>query len=667
MLKFIFVQFDNKIVKYAIFVLCIIMQSAVNLFAQSSQQCVPLEDILNISPANKRAHGKQIPLFTASLPANVEGYLSKADSGAGGHPLEALLCKISTAGDNDTIRLIPVFSDDNKTCDLCVDVNLERADYKLVIPQGYFIIEPGGYIEVDDVDISPEILENLTVGGAWHKTGSPWKGTGLFSFHDDDGYDGCLASYDGIYRQGYYTLLYPMLESLGIRGCISLEGRKAGWAGEPNKHFRYSDNTLLAKRMQDERGWEVMSHSMTCIGEILNNWVVDSLDSPLSMEILNASNYSGPLSAATTTVYSKETGKQYCPTADGQWWEESAKEMIKPFAGDYRTRKVKLYNPDYDAEYQWGEWFRLAEANGINGRSWVMHNGMSSHGFTPTIAEICPQGFTDMGLIHINEVPLMTVANRMLCEGQMFGGIPAESSEDNSYNIDQYEWLKREIKEAHERGGWLIMGMHAYRKCWKNSLPGALVSEGGDYPDEWVLPMDGVDPLLDPLTPPARLGITDWSEWYPCPGTRLRMMWDLLKYALEIGMVNVTSDEGFQLMGNKHSAGYFTKGTKIGYDAMGIEGTCSRYPHYVEGANGEVYYYNHSLSHPIADKYSIRYDNGTVIINQLPDSSVDSIFQNEPNAAKTAVSPMGYRVIVESIEDLPRGIWIIDGKKILKK
>lgn len=43
----------------------------------------------------------------------------------------------------------------------------------------------------------------------------------------------------------------------------------------------------------------------------------------------------------------------------------------------------------------------------------------------------------------------------------------------------------------------------------------------------WEMPLEGMDPLGDPLTSPACLGIKDWSEWYPCPGTRLRMMWDL--------------------------------------------------------------------------------------------------------------------------------------------
>lgn len=70
------------------------------------------------------------------------------------------------------------------------------------------------------------------------------------------------------------------------------------------------------------------------------------------------------------------------------------------------------------------------------------------------------------------------------------------------------------------------------RRCGFTAYPPTLNDNGRiarRLQDErgWEMPLEGMDPLGDPLTPPARLGIKDWSEWYPCPGTRLRMMWDL--------------------------------------------------------------------------------------------------------------------------------------------
>lgn len=472
--------------------------------------------------------------------------------------------------------------------DLKTDCIIPYGSWILHLPESFLEIQPD-VVEVDSIDIPTEELYTLSVCGAWHKDGSEWNGQSMFSFHDDDGMDGYIPSSSprGGMKTGYFSILYPVLESLGVRGCVSLEGRRAGW------HYGGNNvNARILKRMQDELGWEVQAHSMTCIGEVLNNWYVDHMQAPVVDKLLRSAENYGPENQNSVSVYDGSAGIQYMPLADRSGWVEADSIRIKPYIGDYETKKSIFFNPDYSVNYQWGEWFECAKLNGIEGRCWVAHNTSSSHANVPLINSICPNGFADMGYLLYNLPPLMSTVTRMMLEGQVLPGYKGENDPDNTFNEDHYLFFRNKIDEAAKYGGWIVMGCHAYRPCWKNSLPGALVSEGGDYPDEWVEPLAGVDPLSDPLTPPERLGIKDWSEWYPCPGTRLDMMWQLLKHAKEIGMINVTSSEGFDRIGNKIAIGYYNKGYRIGQDAIGIIGTRKYYPHYVKGANEEESYYN---------------------------------------------------------------------------
>lgn len=49
----------------------------------------------------------------------------------------------------------------------------------------------------------------------------------MFSIHDDDGMDGMIPfSIPMEYvKWGYFSILYPVLGSLGLRGYVSMEGR----------------------------------------------------------------------------------------------------------------------------------------------------------------------------------------------------------------------------------------------------------------------------------------------------------------------------------------------------------------------------------------------------------------------------------------------------------
>ncbi len=496
---------------------------------------------------------------------------------------------------SDTIiKLTPIMDDGGRSCRFIPAFSSDENDCSIIIPAGFFEIEPLDYIEVDEIDIDQDILSDLSVAGAWHKRGGSWNGTGMFSVIDDDSLDGLIKSSSQYGSYGYFSILYPLLESLGIRGNLAVEGRRTGLSHNPPEP---NDNLKTIVRLQNEKGWDILSHSMICLGEILNNWLVDSLNSAVAKEILSIGPNNGE-DASTVSVYDMQTKKQYWPNADNTAWVETPSMFVKPYIGDYKTKEEVMYNPDFDVDWHWGEWKRRAIQFGIEPKGFVTHNSTSSHALIPGIMKYFSQGFSDLSTKNINTVPMLSSAVRAGLEGQSLKGYNGNNN-SNLYNSKHYKAFCAQIDETAACGGWIMFNLHAYRDCWKNSLPGALVSEGGTYPDEWVIPMKGIDSANDPLSPPSSLGISDWTEWYPCPGTRIRMIWDILKYAKAKGLVNVTSSEGFKIMGNKRASGYFNHGYVFGMDINGIVGTKDIYPHYVVSATDEEYYYNTLITEEI--------------------------------------------------------------------
>lgn len=537
--------------------------------------------------------------------------------------------------------------------------NITDGNWEIEIPEGYFEVIPD-FVDVDEFDFENEDFSDFKVCGAWHFKSTPWTGPGMFTIHDDDCQDGYIPSSkpSPYMTTGYYSLLYPILQSLGLRGCISMEGRRVGfsrWGTELN------DNGKTARRLQDEVGWEIQNHSMDCIGEILNNWVVDSLSSSIADEILKKYPYSG-IHQNATSVFDRQTGKQYFPLPDNSGWQESPSTYIKPYAGDFVTKRPVLYNPDFDLDCHWGRLFDLGPEYGLNVNCYVCYNASSSHALIPHLNEICPYGFADSSDILYNVPPLMSSATRLGLEGQVLKGYIGDNDTVNTFNQEHFEFFKKQIDECREKGGWIVFYTHMYRRCWKNHIPGALVSEGGTYPDEWVDPMLGTDPLNDPLDPPARLGISDWSEWFPCPGSRCDMIWQLFKYALDSGMINVTSSEGFENFGNKKSVGYFSYGVEIGQNIQNIEGTSKYYPHFVQGVNGEAYYYKPFVSGRISRRMNV-----STLRDEITSGIQDITIAGckNPDSQLTAVSLTGMQFKIDSLRQLPKGLWIVNGKKII--
>lgn len=481
--------------------------------------------------------------------------------------------------------------------------------------------------QISETDKSEDELILLQDVDSWHIDGDVWQNAGMFSIHDDDTLDKYIPSSGPStwMKAGYQSLLYPMLESLGMRGNLAVEGQRVGLTSTPP---RLNDNGLIAKRLQDEKGWCLMAHSMTA-RYYTNSYYVDGLESPTAYKILQNATYSGATSNNTTSVYDAETGKQYSVNSGKTGWVETPREYIKTYLYDYDTKKIKMFNPIFPIDYQWGELFRLGHENGLKFNSWVTPGTTSSHIMVPLINEICPNGFGDFDKASVacNIPPLRSTVTRMNVEGLYLSGYGGEQATDNTFNREHFNHYKSKIDEAAEKGGWIIFALHAYRPCWVNSLPGALVSEGGTYPDEWVVPLRDISQYPDSyLDPPVEKGINDWSDWYPCPGTRLDMLWQLLKYAREKGLVNVTSDEGFEKIGNKISVGFYNGGKQLDLDKSGVEGAADIYPHYVVGANGERSYHNDIVRQPLTAQYTVY--KGEAAGNQEVSLSTTSISQN---------------------------------------
>ncbi len=573
--------------------------------------------------------------------------------------LQAYLEKVSEENsEEDLLTRIPltcVATDDDKVWELVPDDVPGEGTWCVVIPDHYFRIDYGSQF-IDQVE-DTEVLKGLAIPGTMSVKGEPWDSQPMFSIHDDDGIDAKFSSSsaNSWMQGGYWSRLFPVVASLGLKANLSVEGWRVGLDLETPQ---LNKNGRVIKLLQDTYGWEVMAHSMTARYPI-NIWAVESLDTELANKILSTSKSTNIRSNNTHSVFDLSTGVEYSVNSTQDGWIKTPTPWIKPYVLDYETGAQLFYNPTFPIDYQWGKWFEAAESLGLHAKAWVTPSTTSSHANVPMINAICPHGFADKSSVFYNLPPLASTACRMMVEGQSLPGYKGETSTDNTFNQEHFEFYKSQIDECAEKGGWIIIGLHAYRPCWKNSLPGALVSEGGNYPDEWVWPFGDLNPLTYGLLPPKNLGISDWSEWHPCPGTRLYMLWQLLKYAVEKGVRCVTSSEGFEVMGNKVASGYFEAGVPIGADSnkSGIEGTSDYYDYYVVGADGSMAYNKLLQSTGVESEFSLKENQNT---------RIEAV--SAPSMVKTSnliFTVNGVRVSNADINTLSPGLYIIDGRKVI--
>lgn len=104
--------------------------------------------------------------------------------------------------------------------------------------------------------------------------------------------------------------------------------------------------------------------------------------------------------------------------------------------------------------------------------------------------------------------------------------------------------------------------------------------------------MEGYDGLLieeipdmnssDWVKPSPSSQLRSWSEWHPCPGTRLYQLWKLLNYAKDRGVTFLTIDQNLDRMANKVEVGHFYRIRQNAFDEKDND-------YYIEDHFGNIY------------------------------------------------------------------------------
>ena len=453
---------------------------------------------------------------------------------------------------------------------------------------------------------SEESMDSIfTQNARFDREGEPWTHPAMFSFIDDDVIDEFIpssyppqrTSYSDKKVGGYYSLLYPMIRSLEVKHNISLscglatEGHRIGltryWS--ESDECAINDNGRLLKQLLEHTSWECLCHSMTArISPDGSMYVVDSLNSEDAKNILSNGKWNGDYSFYTAGVYDRDTKKNYTISRDHTTWIETPLKYIQPYYYDRKTDKWE-YNESYPLDYQLGEWKRRATALGFTYPDIMVCWGSTASGrmfnkarqyITNSIGSNTNNG--------VNNVPLSASIHR----------ISTISGNDNAFDKRSFETLKSAVDNAIKTNGWIVFKSHFYLINYYNGyLDGVSYPEKEkDYNPEWINPLtteelQSMDENNYWDNPPARLGINNWGEWHPAKGTQLWGTYQILEYAIEKQLQNVSPSEAFNIMGNKVNIGVYREyGLYTKEKNMDIRPIDKCY--FIVGADGSIKYHS---------------------------------------------------------------------------
>ena len=86
----------------------------------------------------------------------------------------------------------------------------------------------------------------------------------------------------------------------------------------------------------------------------------------------------------------------------------------------------------------------------------------------------------------------------------------------------------------------------------------------------------------DWIKPSESSKLKAWSEWHPCPGTRLYQLWKFLKYARTCGANFLTIEQNLERMENKVEGGYYVRTKQNDFDEPDSD-------YYIEDKFGNIY------------------------------------------------------------------------------
>lgn len=496
------------------------------------------------------------------------------------------------------------------TCTVVIDqetgfsVNLKQnAELPQELIAVLLITDSGGenHNLVTDKNIS--IIENLK--NDYSLKGSNIETYPILSIHDDDALDIQLPqSYSpsatsstkpaSKNRGGFASLLFPVLKSLNLKhkdemlgklSCgVASEGQRIGLTPLYGMEDTFDGNLNtcgdMIKALIEKEGWECICHSMTA-RYVSNSYLVEGLDSEFANSLLEDATYSGTngLAWRTTTCYDTVTKKNYKVKKDLSGWDECPIHYAKPYLAVSKDANSRLViNPTYSVEYQVKTWYDRCDEAGIPHTRCAVGWG-TSHSSWHVFED---QKYTDVVITSnsskTNKVPFRVCPTRnAMTVTASANGITENTDSFNVYNKYDYERLKSIIDDCVQSNSWSIFKGHAYEAMYYNgyssyfsSLYGQDAADCGplsykdeNYPTEWILPLNYVE-LMDMMGdnvndywnhPPARLGISTWGEWYPCPGTTLAMFYDLMEYAILKGVTFMKTQDVLDTFGNKLGIG----------------------------------------------------------------------------------------------------------------
>ena len=432
------------------------------------------------------------------------------------------------------------------------------------------------------------------------------------------------------YRGGFASLLFPVLKALNVKHASTINGKiTCGVASEGQRigltplygmqdTFDGNLNTCgkIIKSLVENEGWECLIHSMTA-RYITNSYLVNGLDSEFAQSLLVDATYDGAngLRYNTTTCYDTVTKKNYKVKQDKSGWDECPVHYAKPYIALTKASDSPLIiNPTYSFKYQvktWKDRADIAHLPYIN----IAVTWGGSHGSR----HICEDmKYVDAllavgGVTSVNNIPFRVCPNRNpLTVNASSNGITEHTYNYNVYNKKDYEKIKSIINSCIETGGWSILRGHAYESKYYNNYVsyfselygadsadcGPLCYKDDNYPSEWVLPLNYSE-LMDMIgdnthdyfnNPPARLNISSWGDWYPCPGTTMAMIYDLLEYAISQGVRFDTAENILKERGNLFAIGCETVDTLAPDKRLPENETVKSFCRI--GADGSIVYYN---------------------------------------------------------------------------
>lgn len=429
---------------------------------------------------------------------------------------------------------------------------------------------------------NPKTLDilNSFPSGLISMPGNAYNTVPFISFHDDDTYDFQIpvsSSYKATPETrvsatskgtGFASFLYVFMKSITERRQQNIKGKLVvGIVAEGQRigllDKVYSDNDTfdgnlnfcgeMARKLHTRCGWDIMCHTMTA-RYIANSYWVNSLNDPLVTQIVAAATKHVQNFWKNSYIHCEDTNLDYEYRIDdnnhGEWHLVSD-HYLRPYLAKSLDANAPLYfNPRFSTYYQFGEWKKRAQIAGLPFIDAVVYPGSS-----PCREHIIEsmEYFKDLILgqqEHINEQPLNQTCIRRF---------HYHPSDNNAWNDKKYNALIKKVDECVANKSWLILTSHAYEVTNRNYyVDGVDYGDRRDdnYPSEWIVPLrqeelESIDENNYWEVPPARLGISSWAEWYPCPGTTYDMLLNVIEYAISKGVEFGSTEEGIRRFGNK--------------------------------------------------------------------------------------------------------------------